>query len=205
MDGSIVSFNRRFVEMWSLPPDALETGSDQDITEAIFDQLVDPKGFEHRVLELYRDPGRTPRDELRLKDGRVFEAYGTPLKDDADRYHGWVWFFRDVTDRKRTEQRLAAQYEIVRVLAEAGSLDEAAPRLLRAIAEGFGWACGTLWRVDKDAGMLRCVDVYTVPGTDTESFVDVSKALILPRGGGLPGVVWESGAAEWVANVHENP
>ena len=205
MDGSIVSFNRRFVEMWSLAPDALETESDEDITQAIFDQLVDPKGFEERVLELYRHPGRTPRDELRLKDGRVFEAYGTPLQDAAGRYHGWAWFFRDVSDRKRTEQRLSAQYEVVKVLAEAGSLDEAAPRLLRAISEGFGWACGTLWRIDEEAEMLACVDVHATRGSDTESFVDVSKTLMVPRGGGLPGLVWESGEAEWVTDVHDNP
>lgn len=205
MDGSIVSFNRRFVEMWSLAPDALETESDHDITQAIFDQLVDPKGFEEQVLALYRDPGNTPRDELQLKDGRVFEAYGTPLQDEAGRYHGWAWFFRDVSDRKRTENRLAAQYEVVRVLAEAGSLREATPRLLKAIAEGFGWACGTLWRIDEDAEMLRCVDVYTQPGSDTQSFVDVSKSLLVPYGGGLPGFVWESGEAKWVPNVHDNP
>ncbi|HEX2195618.1 MAG TPA: SpoIIE family protein phosphatase [Actinomycetota bacterium] len=205
MDGSIVSFNKRFVEMWSLPPDALETEPDQDITQAIFDQLVDPKGFEERVLELYRHPDRTPRDELRLKDGRVFEAYGTPLKDGGGRYHGWAWFFRDVSDRKRTEQRLAAQYEVVKVLAEAASLAEAAPRLLEAIAEGFGWTCGTLWRIDDDEEMLRCVDVYSRPGSDTRSFVDVSMTLMVPYGGGLPGIVWESGAAKWISNVDENP
>ncbi|HEX2294631.1 MAG TPA: SpoIIE family protein phosphatase [Actinomycetota bacterium] len=205
VDGSIVSFNRRFVEMWSLPPHALETESDQDITQAIFDQLVDPRGFEERVLDLYRHPERTPRDELRLKDGRVFEAYGTPLQDEGGRYHGWAWFFRDVSDRKRTEQRLAAQYDVVKVLAGASTLTEAAPRLLEAIAEGFGWTCASLWRIDEEAGMLRCVDVYTKPGTDTESFADVSRALLIPKGGGLPGFVWESGKAEWIANVHENP
>ncbi|HYO60645.1 MAG TPA: SpoIIE family protein phosphatase [Actinomycetota bacterium] len=205
MDGSIVSFNQRFVDMWSLPAHALETESDQDITQAIFDQLVDPKGFEERVLDLYRHPERTPRDELRLKDGRVFEAYGTPLQDEGGRYHGWAWFFRDVSDRKRTENRLSAQYEVVRVLAEAATLGEAAERLLEAIAEGFGWACGTLWRIDEDAEMLTCVDVYTRPGSDTQSFVDVSKSLLVPYGGGLPGIVWETGQAEWVTNVDENP
>ncbi|MDQ3914144.1 MAG: SpoIIE family protein phosphatase [Actinomycetota bacterium] len=204
MDGSIVSFNRSFAEMWSLPAHALETASDQDITQAIFDQLVDPKGFEERVLYLYRHPDRTPRDELELKDGRVFEAYGTPLRGSPDRSYGWAWFFRDVSDRKRTERRLEAQYSVVKVLAESSSLEEAAPRLLEAIARGFNWTCGTLWRIDEAVDMLRCIDVYAAPGTDTQSFVDVARALMIPRGGGLPGIVWESGRAEWVPDVVES-
>ncbi|MFN2586578.1 MAG: SpoIIE family protein phosphatase [Actinomycetota bacterium] len=203
MDGSIVSFNPRFVEMWSLPPHALETESDQDITQAIFDQLVDPKGFEERILYLYRHPDRTPRDELELKDGRVFEAYGTALRGAAGRIYGWAWFFRDVSDRKRTERRLEAQYSVVKVLAEAESLEEAAPRLLEAIARGFNWTCGTLWRIDHDLDMLRCIHVYAAPGSDTQSFVDVARALLMPRGGGLPGIVWESGRAEWIPDVHD--
>jgi PAS domain S-box-containing protein len=204
MDGSIVSFNRRFVEMWSLPPHALETESDQDITQAIFDQLVDPKGFEERVLYLYRNPERTPRDELELKDGRVFEAYGTPLRGGPDRSYGWAWFFRDISDRKRTERRLEAQYSVVKVLAESASLKEAAPRLLEAIATGFNWTCGTLWRIDESVDMMRCIDVYAAPGTDTQSFVDVTRALMVPRGAGLPGLVWETGQAEWIPDVDED-
>ena len=205
MDGSIVSFNRRFVEMWSLPPSALETESDQDITQAIFAQLVDPKAFEERVLHLYRNPGRTPRYELELKDGRVFEAYGTPLVGSPDRSYGWAWFFGDVSDRKRTERRLEAQYSVVKVLAEAATLDEAAPRLLEAVALGFNWTCGTLWRVDESVDMLRCIDVYSAPGTDTQSFVDVTRALLVPLGGGMPGVIWESGEATWIPDVLDHP
>ena len=203
VDGRIVSFNQRFVEMWSLPSEALETESDEDITKKIFEQLADPRAFERRILDLYKHPRRTSRDELYLKDGRVFEAYGTPLEG-ATGLYGWAWFFRDVSDRKRTEQRLSAQYSVVKVLAEATTLAEATPGLLRAITKGFDWTFGGLWRVDESTGLLRCVDVYSVPGTDTESFGEVARELMIPRGGGLPGQVWESGSATWVRNVGED-
>ncbi|MDQ3958325.1 MAG: PAS domain S-box protein, partial [Actinomycetota bacterium] len=205
MDGSIVSFNRRFAEMWNLPAKALESESDEDITKAIFEQLVDPRAFEERVLDLYRNPSATARDELRLKDGRFLEVYGTPLRDPGGDYYGRAWFFRDVTDRKRTEQRLGAQYAVVRVLAEAGSLEEATPELLRSIATGFGWDVGTLWRVDEDEQVLRCVDYYSVPGSDTESFGAVAQSLFVPKGAGLPGFIWESNEAMWIRNVDDDP
>ena len=65
---------------------------------------------------------------------------------------------RDVTARKRADQRLAVQYEITRTLAECATLEEAAPRILRTVCECLGWVHGGLWRVDPIARVLRCVE-----------------------------------------------
>src|SRR2546428_5527860 len=62
-----------------------------------------------------------------------------------------------VRERTRVERRVAAQHAATRVLAEAGTLAEAAPRILAAICDCLGWEWGALWVVDGDADVLRCV------------------------------------------------
>ena len=42
-------------------------------------------------------------------------------------------YFEDVTDRKRTEQRLATQYAVTAILAESPSLADAGRRILAAV------------------------------------------------------------------------
>ena len=50
-------------------------------------------------------------------------------------------------DRERDASRLAVQYGVARVLAEADSLETAGPELVQAIAEPMGWDVGHLWEV----------------------------------------------------------
>ena len=61
----------------------------------------------------------------------------------------------EVAERQRIEQHLALQYAVTRVLAEATTLDEAAPRILHAVCECLGWVFGGMWCHDAQA--LRCV------------------------------------------------
>src|SRR5215475_7941068 len=70
---------------------------------------------------------------------------------------------RDVTEMKRDEDLLLAQYSVTRVLAEAPSLHEAAPTILRSICETLEWAVGTVWQMDKKDGILRCVETWHIP------------------------------------------
>src|SRR5262249_8280928 len=53
----------------------------------------------------------------------------------------------DVTERKCEEARLAAQHAVTRVLAEAPTLADAAPRILQAVGESLDWPVGAIWRV----------------------------------------------------------
>jgi PAS domain S-box-containing protein len=108
---------------------------------------------------------------------------------------------RDITERKRTERRLAAQYAVTRVLAEAPSLDEAAPAIMQAVCEGLRWEMGALWSVDDEGNALCCVESWQAPSAGVAEFEALSSRRTFARGEGLLGRVWESGAAIWVEDL----
>ncbi len=104
--GSVVTYNRRFTEMWGIPPAVMAERSDDAAMRWVRDQLADPDEFMSRVRHLYRHPAERSREEVPLADGRTFERYSAPVDDPRGGHFGRVWFFRDVTDRKRAEDRL---------------------------------------------------------------------------------------------------
>ena len=102
LEGRIVSFNQRFVDMWRLPPEVVEAGEDDRAVQFVLDQLADPSAFLARVRELYARPEEESTDVLLFRDGRVVERYSRPHRL-ADRVIGRVWSFRDVTEARRAE------------------------------------------------------------------------------------------------------
>jgi two-component system, sensor histidine kinase and response regulator len=108
---------------------------------------------------------------------------------------------RDITLRKRAERRLAVGYTLTRVLAEAENLGTASPLILRAIGEGLGWQLGAFWRLDELANVLRCVDLWHLPGEEFPGFEKATRELTFRRGVGLPGLVWETGQSKWATDV----
>lgn len=112
---------------------------------------------------------------------------------------------RDITERRRTDTRLAAQYEVTRALAEASDFDEAVPRILRAVCEALGWEVGALWALDREAGVLRFVESWSAKGVDVREFEQLSRGRTFARGdSGLPARVWERGEPLWVEDIATN-
>lgn len=104
-DGEMASSNAQFASMWGIPPNLIDEGNDERTLAFILEQLEDPDSFLSLVRDLY-DSSRESLDEIRFKDGRVFERFSCPVVSDGNEF-GRIWDFRDVTERKRTETEKA--------------------------------------------------------------------------------------------------
>ncbi|MDZ8065435.1 MAG: PAS domain S-box protein [Nostoc sp. DedQUE08] len=101
----IASYNQKFLEMWSIPPELLTEPDHPQRLAYLANQLKDPDEFLQRVRELYSQPELVSYDWLELEDGRVFERYSCPQRI-GEQIIGRVWSFRDITQRQRAEAAL---------------------------------------------------------------------------------------------------
>jgi PAS domain S-box-containing protein len=81
-----------------------------------------------------------------------------------------ITILRDTTARWKSDCRRAARRGAGLALAESASLDEAAPRLLRAICESFGWDLGVLWIASMPGETFHRAGAWMRPGVDDSAF-----------------------------------
>jgi signal transduction histidine kinase len=109
---------------------------------------------------------------------------------------GATLVLENITARRRTAQRLAAQHSVARILAESASLRDAAPRILQAICECLEWDVGALWAVDGTIERLRFVEAWSAAGAHVPDPIARSQSM-LARGEGLSGHTWSLGTPVW--------
>lgn len=107
--GNIVSFNQQFVNMWGIPADILAAKSDDRAIQAVLGRLVNPEEFVTKVRYLYEHPNEKSYDEIELIGDIIFERYSAPMLRPDGYCYGRVWYFRDISDRKRADEALKAE------------------------------------------------------------------------------------------------
>jgi len=113
----MISYNRRFLELWHIPEHIQQTRDENESLQAVMDLLKDPEGFLARVHELYKHPKQTSTDQIELKDGRVFYRHSFPVYS-GEVYHGRVWYFLDITSLKAAQRKIVRQQKFQRAILE---------------------------------------------------------------------------------------
>jgi PAS domain S-box-containing protein len=148
-NGMVVSRNKRFLDIWKIsslsdsdrPFDTAGGVADSLILSKIIERVEDPEAFLRRVKELYEDPEANDHCEIQLRDARTLERDSTSLRNEKGAYLGRVWFFRDITARKREQislenAKLSADEANRRLLSERSIL-ESERKMLRALIDNI--------------------------------------------------------------------
>ncbi len=122
-----------------------------------------------------------------------------PLNHDGTSI-GAYGIFRDLTQQKHAERHLRAQYAVVEALAHSATIEEAAPWVLRAVAESVDWQFGAMWIVDKTADQLRCLDLWCAADVSAAQFEQETRNGRFARGMG-PGRTWDTEKPAWIVDV----
>ncbi len=211
LDGVISIDSMGMVTDWNAQATAIfgwarEEALGRALSETIIPER-DCRAHEHGLREFFRTGAgavlnRRIEVVARHKDGREFpvELAVSPAKI-GDAYI-FSAFIRDITDRRRAEQRVAAQYAVTRVLSEATTMEEAAPKIIQAIGESLEWDLGLFWKVEKGTGVLRCVDQWKASSVQAEPFILDSLQRVFLRSEDLPGRIWASGKSVWIADLN---
>jgi len=99
---------------------------------------------------------------------------------------------------------LGIHSEVDLILAEGGTFDAAAPRVLRALCEGLRWDVGIAWRYDEPARSLRFVASWHDPSGPRTQLETLSEQSALSPGVGLPGRIVAAREPCWITDVQKD-
>src|SRR5688572_1663358 len=175
--GTITDFNEKYLQMWPVPRELVETRDHRLVLEVIAEQFANPDEFLYGVEEIYRASPPETFDVFELKDGRTFERFTKTQMVDG-REVGRVWSFRDITAHKHTEESLREETRILEVLNRTGTslaseLDLQA--LLQTVTDAATQVTGAQFgaffynSTDPDADEYK---LFTLSGAAREGFPD---------------------------------
>jgi PAS domain S-box-containing protein len=154
-----------------------------------------------------RKPFRKFEYDVRLPNKELYflQISGKPVFALDGAFKGYRGTGTDITELRLREQQLNAQNVTTSVLVESTTLADAMPRVLEAVCKSLDWVMGVHWSVDPEAQVLCCAEMHVAPPRLLQEMVKVNRRVTFRQGIGLPGRVWSTGRAAWIADVVHDP
>src|SRR3954470_22824452 len=122
--GTILSYNRRFLEMWGIPEETARGADDNELLGFASQKVEKWDDFIDLVNHLYTHPDIVrSNDTVMMKDGRVLSRASVPIVS-GQRVRGRAWYFRDVTESVRNERMQAGVFRLPPLSRAARNLDQ---------------------------------------------------------------------------------
>lgn len=105
-NAKILSFNQRFADIWGIPDKIMSSQSGEKALKYVIPRLIDPNEFAKKIYYLNKNKKERSQEEITLKDGIVLDRYSAPLVGPNEEHYGRVWYYRDITERKKNEKEI---------------------------------------------------------------------------------------------------
>ncbi len=104
--GKKILQNQRTIDLWKIPQHIADNEDDRIQVQYVKNMTKNPEMLVRKVTDLYEHPDISSFDDVELLDGTVLERCSSPVIDKHGKNYGRIWVFRDITERKRTEESL---------------------------------------------------------------------------------------------------
>jgi diguanylate cyclase (GGDEF)-like protein/PAS domain S-box-containing protein len=135
---------------------------------------------------------------------RHLSISGEPVFAASGEFLGYRGVGRDVTAQRREERLVALEHAVARDLAAAKEVSAALRSVMRAVCEEEGWDCARFFRLDAEADLMRCEEIWAPGSGPLARFAEESRGTARRRGFGLISHVWETGEPVWIADVSQD-
>ncbi len=104
--GEILTYNKRFIDMWGLSNEIMYPGAGNYALYRAKEKMRDPDVLLSQIRYFDDHPSEKGFQEIELLDGSIFECYSSPMTGGDEKSFGRVWYFRDISERRKAENSL---------------------------------------------------------------------------------------------------
>jgi len=146
-------------------------------------------------------------ERYRLENGGSLWVSVTAARTRSDdpRATDLVLIVQDLTARRESQRGLSVQHLVSQIIAESKSPPETFEIILAEVGQALRWSYATYWEFDRGADVLRPVQSWRASDRSFAEFDEKTKAIVLQRGEGFPGRIWETGRPYWESDLATRP